>query len=88
MKSIKLSSPRENSLTPVQAIRAHCLDCCCGSPKEVRFCPNIQCTLYPFRLGKNPNRNRGMGKHTLKELNTEKPLANSPIPTTEGKGEK
>jgi len=42
-------------MTPVQSIRKYCLDCCCGSPKEVRLCPNTDCPLYPFRLGKNPN---------------------------------
>lgn len=41
---------------PVKAIRAKCLDCCCGSPEEVRQCPCENCALYPFRLGKNPYR--------------------------------
>lgn len=41
---------------PVKAIRAKCLDCCCGSPEEVRQCPCENCALYPFRFGKNPYR--------------------------------
>lgn len=41
---------------PVKAIRAKCLDCCCGSPKEVDLCPCPDCALYPFRFGKNPYR--------------------------------
>ena len=28
-------------LTPIKAIRAKCLDCCCGSAKEVELCPSI-----------------------------------------------
>jgi hypothetical protein len=43
-------------MTPVQAIRKKCLDCCCGSAHEVKACQLIACTLHPFRLGRNPNR--------------------------------
>ena len=42
-------------MTPIQAIKAKCLDCCCGSRSEVVICPVKDCSLYPFRLGKNPN---------------------------------
>lgn len=42
--------------TPIKAIRAKCLDCCCGSSKEVARCPTLDCSLYPYRFGKNPNR--------------------------------
>ena len=27
-----------NVLTPIKAIRAKCIDCCCGDKKEVREC--------------------------------------------------
>ena len=40
--------------TPIKAIRAKCLDCCCGSAKEVALCPIPDCSLYPYRFGKNP----------------------------------
>lgn len=43
-------------LTPVKAIRAKCLDCMCGQANEVRLCPSTDCSLYPYRFGKNPNR--------------------------------
>lgn len=43
-------------MTPVQAIRAKCIDCMCGSVYEVRLCPSEDCSLYPFRMGHNPNR--------------------------------
>ena len=42
-------------LTPIKAIRVKCLDCCCGSAKEVELCPIPNCSLYPYRFGKNPN---------------------------------
>ena len=43
---------------PVKAIRAKCIDCCCGSTAEVKDCPAVKCPLYPFRFGKNPYRQR------------------------------
>ena len=43
-------------LTPIKAIRAKCLECSAGQPKEVRECVIQDCPLYPFRMGKNPNR--------------------------------
>ena len=41
-------------LTPLKAIRAKCLDCCCGNKKEVRECTLEKCTLHPYRMGKRP----------------------------------
>lgn len=41
-------------LTPVKAIRAKCLDCCCQQAQEVRLCPCKNCALYPYRMGKRP----------------------------------
>ena len=43
------------NLTPVKAIRAYCLYCMCGQANEVKLCPSKDCSLYPYRLGKNPN---------------------------------
>lgn len=39
---------------PMTAIRAKCVDCCCGSLKEVAECPCTHCVLHPFRMGVNP----------------------------------
>lgn len=53
-------------LTPVKAIREYCLSLCAGRPSLVRKCQRrILCSLYPYRMGQNPNR-RGIG--TLKSL--------------------
>lgn len=41
-------------MTPMKAIRAKCLDCCCGSFQEVRLCTVEKCPLYPYRFGKRP----------------------------------
>ncbi len=43
---------------PVKAIRAKCLDCCCGSTEEVKQCPCEACALHSFRFGKNPYRTK------------------------------
>ena len=48
-----------NEITsPIKAIRAKCLDCCCDSSNEVRMCTITDCPLYPFRFGKNPYRTK------------------------------
>ena len=44
----------EKRLTPIKAIRAKCLDCCCWQANEVRLCPVRDCALYPYRMGHNP----------------------------------
>ena len=43
-------------LTPIKAIRAHCIECSGGSTKEVKECPIAKCTLYPYRMGKRPKK--------------------------------
>ncbi len=42
--------------TPLQAIRRKCLDCCLGSPQEVRCCEADYCSLHPYRFGRYPGR--------------------------------
>ena len=44
------------SNSPLRAIKEKCLDCCCGDRNEVKLCTCKDCSLYPFRFGKNPNR--------------------------------
>ena len=58
-----------SNLTPVKTIRAKCLECSGGQPSEVRNCQIPECPLFPFRLGKNPNR-KGIGN--LKAFSAEK----------------
>lgn len=43
---------------PLKAIRAKCLDCCCGNAAEVRKCVSTDCALWPFRLSSNPFRKK------------------------------
>ena len=41
-------------MTPIKSIRAHCIDCCGGSRKEVQLCPAEKCALHPYRMGRRP----------------------------------
>lgn len=43
---------------PLSALRAKCLDCCCGQPSEVRKCVAVDCRSWPFRMGTNPFRQK------------------------------
>jgi hypothetical protein len=45
-------------MTPIKAIRLKCLDCSGGAISEVEKCVIPDCVLYPFRMGKNPNRQK------------------------------
>jgi len=48
--------------TPLKALRAFCLWCCCGQKKEVRLCPAYGCPLWPWRMGRGTGQERP--KHT------------------------
>ncbi len=41
-------------LTPIKAIRAKCIDCCCGNLAEVRRCEAVNCPIHPYRMGHRP----------------------------------
>ena len=57
----------------LKAIRLNCVMCCGGSTLEVRNCAvGEKCTLYPFRMGKDPNPARkGMPPGFLKSNKSE-----------------
>jgi len=61
-------------LTPIKAIRAKCLDCVCFQLKEVKLCPSDDCPLWPYRMGKNPNR-KSSGTVSPKQLEARKKSA-------------
>ena len=43
---------------PLKALRARCLDCCCGVASEVRKCTAVMCPSWSFRMGTNPHREK------------------------------
>lgn len=55
-------------MSPLQAIRRKCLDCCGHQHAEVRFCEAIACPLWPFRAGRHP-----YTKNALQEADSDHP---------------
>ena len=53
-KEVILEAYEGEKLTPGKAMRAFCIDCCGGSRNEVYLCPSTDCSLWAYRLGKNP----------------------------------
>ncbi len=51
----------------LKVIREKCLDCCCEQPSEVRLCTCTDCSLWPYRMGKNPFSNSGGNIATLRK---------------------
>lgn len=60
----QVANSQITKLTPLQAIRAWCIDCSGNSSKEANRCSHSDCPLHYFRLGKNPNRKGIGGAHT------------------------
>ena len=54
-------------LTPLKAIRAKCMDCCCGQAKEIKLCNMKNCPLYPYRLGKRPKVDKDIDEGNIEE---------------------
>jgi len=69
------SVERMNRLTPVKAIRKFCIQCA-GNQKAPRHCDNKNCSLFDFRLGKNPGR-AGIGAKRKSERFRQLELAKS-----------
>src|SRR6516225_1010929 len=56
MGSSGLMAAGFEAMTPMEVIRAKCLDCCAGSAQEVRYCVAVNCPSWPYRMGSNPFR--------------------------------
>ena len=58
----RIESKRRNTVlkkklnipNPLRAIRLKCLDCTVGNWAEVQCCHIEECSLWPFRFGRNP----------------------------------
>jgi len=49
---------RHHYTTPVKAIRAFCVQCMGGYTSEIPICTDYHCPLYPYRMGKRPNKRK------------------------------
>jgi len=54
MSPQELREAGHEPMPPLQAIRAHCLDCSGGQSNEVAHCAAVECPSWPFRMGTNP----------------------------------
>ena len=54
MTRAELEAVEHKPMSPLKALRLKCLDCCCGSPRDVRSCVAVDCPSWPFRMGKSP----------------------------------
>src|SRR6516225_292148 len=54
MTQAELRAIGHEVMSPMEAIRAKCLDCCAGSAHEIRCCVAIACPSWPFRTRRNP----------------------------------
>jgi hypothetical protein len=50
----ELQAAGHEPMSPLQALRARCLDCCNYQEKEVALCPAVDCPSWPFRMGTDP----------------------------------
>jgi hypothetical protein len=70
--------------SPLQAIRAHCLDCCGYQEREVAHCPAVDCPAWPFRMGTDPWRKpasearREAARQTMTALNARRRKRDGP----------
>lgn len=77
---------RVQGLRPLQVIKEHCI-ACGGHEEHPRDCKVTECELFPFRLGKNPNR-AGIGNPSPNQANlgqesrTKPPIQKQPTPAT------
>jgi hypothetical protein len=69
--------------SPLMAIRAHCVDCSGESRAEVRRCQVIDCPLFPFRMGRNPNRQRPGGRKVADPVACGESLVGTGVPAPE-----
>jgi len=64
----KDGTDKEVSLTPNRAIKAKCMECSNWSYAEVKICAITNCSLHPFRFGKNPGAKRDLTDEQRAEL--------------------
>jgi hypothetical protein len=83
-----LKTAGHESMSPQQAIRARCLDCCGYQEKEVVLCPAVDCPSWPFRMGTDPWRKpastarREAARWTMTNLNTRRRKQDGAEPST------
>jgi hypothetical protein len=70
----------EHPESPIDAIRAKCVDCSGGSLSEVRKCVAFRCPLWPYRMGRNPFHARATSRAAAGSTQREDNLASRDHP--------
>ena len=93
MTQDELRKAGHEPMSPLQALRARCLDCCAQQPKDVALCPAVGCPSWPFRMGSDPWRKpasearREAARRTMAALNARRNRGGTvPSPTTHEHG--
>ena len=65
---------KKTQRNPVKAIRAKCIDCCGAEDyiNRIRDCEITKCAIHPFRMGKNPYREKKQVNEEQKEKFSER----------------
>lgn len=72
-------------MSPIQAIRAKCLDCSVFQPSEVRLCEAVSCPLWPFRAGRHPYTRAKLG-NSVQEADFRKEEGSAEAATSPSRG--
>jgi len=54
-------------LTPLKAIRSHCMGCAGGALREVALCTVTSCSLWPYRFGRRSRARKIVAEEQLLE---------------------
>jgi hypothetical protein len=79
----ELRAAGHEPMSPLQAHRARCLDCCVGQANEVALCTVVGCPAWPFRMGTNPWRKpvsegqRAAAKRSMEQINSRRRKADA-----------
>ena len=83
LSQAQLAEMGHKPMSPLRAIRAHCLDCCAGSAQEVAKCMALRCSSWPFRMGTSPHRKPPSDeqKQAMRERGRRLAKANKSLPS-------
>ena len=57
--NVEFENASEKQVSVLTAVKNKCrFDCCAGDQESWKNCTNTKCWLHPYRLGKNPYRNK------------------------------
>ena len=88
MTKDELRAAGHEPMSPLQALRARCLDCCVHQEKEVALCTAVKCPSWPYRMGTDPWRKpasearREAARRTMTKLNARRWKRDGTAPAT------